>query len=284
MALLAAGSALSAAAPTRAVFFAGVFVIGLGYGWVNPPTNILANPLNPRRRALSISVKQTGIPVGGMLAGALVAPVAAVHGWRVSLLVPFGMCCLIAIITAGWCPRPRSATDRAAGGTGAVRLRPSGRIHLRLPHERNPIDAHQFLRPVSRAAACVLSTTAAGVGLSLLLVGGVVGRPFWGWLSDLAQDDRVRVLQAAAFVACATLLILPVLPMAGVLAVLPAIGMSAVGWNGAFPGDSRGVGRPCSGRSGDRASTVGGESRRGDHATDLRRHHRPRRWLVVWAG
>jgi sugar phosphate permease len=35
-----------------------------------------------------------------------------------------------------------------------------------------------------------LSTSSAGLGVSTLLVGGVLGRLFWGWLSDLFPSHR----------------------------------------------------------------------------------------------
>jgi len=74
--LLAAGETLAALAPNELVLAAGVVVAGLGYGVVNPPTNLLANVRSPDWRALAISVKQAGVPIGGVLAGALIPPLA----------------------------------------------------------------------------------------------------------------------------------------------------------------------------------------------------------------
>src|SRR5437763_1756723 len=67
---VAAGMAIAALAPGRWVFLAGAFVAGLGYGAVNPATNVLSTALVPRRRrALFLSVKQTGVTLGGLAAG-----------------------------------------------------------------------------------------------------------------------------------------------------------------------------------------------------------------------
>ena len=74
--LLAVGEAVAALAPNGVVFAAGVLVAGLGYGAVNPPTNVLAAVRSPDRRALAISVKQAGVPLGGMLAGAVIPAIA----------------------------------------------------------------------------------------------------------------------------------------------------------------------------------------------------------------
>jgi predicted MFS family arabinose efflux permease len=79
-----------------------------------------------------------------------------------------------------------------------------------------------------------LGPASAGLCLSLLLVGGIIGRPFWGWVSDRMHRDRVRVLQLTAIIAGVTMLALTSAPLAVIYPVLPIIGMSAVGWNGAF--------------------------------------------------
>ena len=47
---VAAGVAIAATAPGRAIFLAGVGLAGIGYGAVNPATNVLSTSLVPRRR------------------------------------------------------------------------------------------------------------------------------------------------------------------------------------------------------------------------------------------
>src|SRR5437868_1469333 len=67
---VASGVVVALAATGRWPFLAGVAIAGLGYGAVNPATNVLSTSLVPRRRrALFLSVKQTGVTLGGLIAG-----------------------------------------------------------------------------------------------------------------------------------------------------------------------------------------------------------------------
>lgn len=233
MFLLAGGCAVSRFADSIPMLFTGIVITGLGYGWVNPPTNIISNPISLQRRALSMSVKQTGIPLGGTLAGVLVSPLAEAFGWRISLFLPIALCTALALTMALWCPRGTGDRGFDVDYEVTVRLRLPGAwaFGLLMNGVQGALFAFLtlFLTEERR-----LSPSAAGAGLSLMLLGGIVGRPVWGWISDHFHRDRVRVLQATAFIAGVALIVLAVAPLAVDVAVLPIIGMSAVGWNGAF--------------------------------------------------
>ena len=232
MLALALGCAVSAVAPNALIFFAGLVVAGLGYGAVNPPTNVLANPSNPRRRALSMSIKQSGIPLGGIVAG-LVVPLAAVAThWRWSLLIPIVVCAALTVVSARL-PRGSAAApdDGPAHPLAAIRL----------PHA----FTYGFLVAGIQVAIFVFLTVylvddrgfkadEAGALLALLLLGGLVGRPTWGWVSDRLHHDRVRVLQAAGALSAAFMALLPFAGGPLLYPVLLGIGLCAVGWNGVF--------------------------------------------------
>jgi MFS family permease len=231
--LLAAGCVVSQLARSVPLFFLGVLISGLGYGWVNPPTNVISNPVNVRRRALSMSVKQTGIPLGGGLAGLLVAPLAAAHGWRTSLFVPIAICAALALVSARWCPSRSDAFTFGVASEQTVKLKMPGgwAFGLLMNGVQGSIFAFLTLYLTEERN---LSTASAGLCLSVLLVGGVLGRPFWGWFSDRMHHDRVRVLQLTAAIAGVLLLLVTAVPTVVLYLLLPLIGMSAVGWNGAF--------------------------------------------------
>lgn len=59
----------------------GALVLGLGYGPVTPASShILARTTRPERRGVVFSIKQTGVPIGGMLAGCLGANTSRYNG------------------------------------------------------------------------------------------------------------------------------------------------------------------------------------------------------------
>lgn len=230
---LALGCAISATAPLVAIFFGGLIVAGLGYGAVNPPTNVLANPDSPRRRGLSMSIKQSGIPLGGILAGILVPTVATTAGWRWSMLIPIGVCIALVIISSRL---QRNGPPVGEEGRGAP-----ARVRIRL----RPAYAFGFLMAGIQVAIFIFlalylvddrgfGASRAGTALALLLVGGLVGRPAWGWVSDRLHDERVRVLQMAALLSATFLAMLPLVDDSVLFVVLLGIGLCSVGWNGVY--------------------------------------------------
>ncbi|MBT7664938.1 MAG: MFS transporter [Rhodospirillaceae bacterium] len=95
-ALLAAalGLGLAGAAPIWPVALAGAVLIGIGSGPLNPAgSRILARHAPLRWQPLVFSIKQTGTPIGGMLAGLLLPPLMALYDWRIAVaaiaLIPF---------------------------------------------------------------------------------------------------------------------------------------------------------------------------------------------------
>ena len=97
-ALLAAalGLGLACAAPIWPIAIAGAVLIGIGMGPLNPAgSRILARHAPLRWQPLVFSIKQTGTPIGGMLAGLLLPPLMALYDWRIAVaaiaLIPFLM-------------------------------------------------------------------------------------------------------------------------------------------------------------------------------------------------
>lgn len=231
--LLAIGEGLAAIAPFAWLFFVGVLIAGLGYGGVNPPTNVLANPRSARRRGLAISIKQSGVPLGGSLAALLVPAVAATYGWRPSLLLPIALCLLLAAIFALLRP--------AASNVDLPDQTANASVRLKLPHAY----AFGFLMGGTQVTIFTflalylvdeksMSPERAGSRLALLLFAGLVGRIAWGWISDRMHHDRARVLQLISLLSGAALLLLPAVGLSALPFVLLLIGLCSVGWNGVY--------------------------------------------------
>jgi MFS family permease len=71
------------AIPNPWVIAAGALIIGLGYGAVTPASStVLADKAPLGMRSLIFSIKQTGVPIGGAIAGALVPFLIVLIGWQ----------------------------------------------------------------------------------------------------------------------------------------------------------------------------------------------------------
>jgi MFS family permease len=243
----AAGCALSAAGSAEAAL-GGALLIGLGYGPVTPASShLLARHAPAESRALLFSVRQTGLPFGGMLTGLMVPQLLAALGWQGAMLVLGGVC----LAMAGGL-QPLVATldaDRDPAAPLGLRGMVAG-----------PLRALLTSRAISRLAAISLvfaiiqvafsgylvvaltamtgmSVAAAGLLLSLAQGGGVFGRVGWGWLADrTGRPNAVLAALALGMAASAAgfALVGPGWPYAALCVLALAIGATSTGWNGVY--------------------------------------------------
>ena len=87
-ALLGAAAMVTVASGSWLVMLASAFAIGVAYG-PSPPagSDILARYVPPGRRSLVFSIKQSGVPLGGVLAGLVLPPAIEAFGWRGALAI-----------------------------------------------------------------------------------------------------------------------------------------------------------------------------------------------------
>ena len=239
---VAFGIGIAALAASKTLFLCGVALGGVGYGAVNPATNVLSTSMVPRRhRAFFLSIKQTGVTLGGLLAGAILPSLAGALGWRSALMVPIAMlfgCALGAVWAArreraGWFDAPvvaggrsglvsvpvPSAKATAVFGfvSSGVQLSVAGYLTIYL------VDTHHFSRP------------AAGAGLSVAFAAGCVGRLAWGALSDRRFASHASTLVVRSAGSAIGLLALTS-GVGGVMlwAVIALVGFCSIGWNGVY--------------------------------------------------
>ena len=245
--LLCAAGLLLCAFPSLWAFAAGGLLIGLGYGPITPASSwLLALTTPAHRMALVFSIKQTGVPVGGMLAGALVPSLMLLGGWQSAL-----MAVAVANIACALVAQPLRGeldADREPGKP------------LRLGNLAQPIRVVLSQRTLATLAACsfVFSTAqlvltgylvtylsqvlayglvTAGLALSVAQIGGIGGRIVWGYIADRGLGAN-RTLAALAFImagsSLATALLHTSMPTLLVFAILFVFGASATGWNGVY--------------------------------------------------
>jgi len=224
---------------------AAAIVIGLGYGPITPASSqVLARTTPAAQMALMFSIKQTGVPAGAALAGALLPVAALAMGWRAAL-VAVGLAGLIVAIAAQ--PSRRLLdTDRTTGSAFSFHD-----IVARLKLvAKTPALAELALLSFAYAAVQVClssflvvflhdalgwSLVASGLALTFATVGGVLGRLFWGALADNLLAPR-RTLSLIGLVAgscgIAMAFASPTWPAWVVLPIAALFGATAIGWNG----------------------------------------------------
>jgi predicted MFS family arabinose efflux permease len=226
-----------ASAPLYAVMLAGAAIAGLALAAGNPVTNkLVADHLPPGRRGLVMGGKQAGVQVGAFLAGAALAPLAAVIGWRLALgwsaAVPLiGLVAALLLVPAA---RGRHA-DLAPAAGGEPGVMPAGVRRMALyaflmGGGVAAVNAYLPLYLVERAGA---SHEVAGIVAATIGGVGIVSRIAWGWASERMPSYRVPLLALAGGAVLAVLGVLAV-ERIGLWLAWPAaalFGATAVSWN-----------------------------------------------------
>ena len=243
----ALGLALPAAWPTLAGAILGAVFIGLGYGPVTPASSHLLAKSTPAHRASFVfSVKQTGVPLGGVLAGAVVPWLASSAGARPALWAVALACVACAALAQPFRALLDADRDplqplRMGSLAAGLQLVASHRALVRLAALSFVFSIVQL--SLSSYLVTFLTTTlgyslvAAGAALSFAQGGGVVGRIAWGYVSDRwFGPDRTLAVLALAMALCSggTALLQADVPQPVTLALLVAFGASAIGWNGVY--------------------------------------------------
>ena len=100
--LMACATAGGALARSGLVLMAAAFVAGWGYGGMNPATNVIVAGRLGQRLGFFLSLKQTGVPIGGFVAGLVLPAVAIAYGWRwafaVGALLTAGAACTAVLV------------------------------------------------------------------------------------------------------------------------------------------------------------------------------------------
>lgn len=244
--LCAAGLALCAVESLAAIAL-GAVLIGLGYGPITPASShLLAKTTSPARMSLVFSIKQTGVPLGGVLAGACVPLAALALGWQGALLVCAAANVLCALIAQPLCASLDADRDRSQPLVLGSLVQP---IRLVLAHPSLRLLAGcSFVFSMAQLSLTTYTVTylhvalsysliAAGAVLSVAQVGGMAGRVFWGWVADRyigARNMLAALALLMALAALATAFLSANMPAVLVMAILTVFGASAIGWNGVY--------------------------------------------------
>ena len=228
------------------------FVVGAGYG-PSPPagSEILTRNAPQGRRSLIMSVKQSGVPLGGALAGLIVPAVAAWGGWRLGLVVAAMLPLLAVVAVQPWRERLDAQRDVARPPTLANLVSPA---NLAAPF--SVVRGNRAMLLVAAAGFCFASVqgclltffvtqltmeigyslAAAGAAFSAMQFSGTFARVLMGWVADRIGGARALVALAAAssLMVLAVAAIAPGWPLWAVTLVGLVVGTTSTSWNGVY--------------------------------------------------
>ncbi len=225
----------------------GAVLLGFGYGPITPASShVLAKTTPARLMAFVFSLKQTGVPLGGALAGAIVPTLALAVGWQPAALWVGAACLLV----TGFTQPVRQLFD--AERDPIARVSASGlaaplRDTLRNPPLRLLAVSSFFFGALQLCLVTYLVTyLVSDVGVSLVRAGlmlsaaqaaGVVARLVFGALADRSSPPTVVlgwVAMGMGVGAAAAGTMSPGWHIGWIALVCAAFGATATGWNGVY--------------------------------------------------
>jgi MFS family permease len=246
------------------------FAIGVGYGPSPPAGSEILTRTTPRgSRSLIMSIKQSGVPLGGAIAGLLLPPIAAWAGWRISLLVAGTLAVASAVVVQPW--RARLDTNRdvirrpTVGNLFAVSNLKAPFVVFREIPGMLPVTFAGFC--FACIQGCVLaffvtqltmelgySLMLAGAAFSAMQISGTFGRVVMGWLADRLGGLRVIILLAIASSSMIFVMSRIRFGWSDWLAMLVGfvVGITSTSWNGVYLAEVARLAPP--GRVGDATS------------------------------
>jgi MFS family permease len=221
--------------------------LGIAYGTVNPASSgVLARHTPARWRAFVFSIKQSGVTLGGALAGAITPVLAAWYGWQTAALILAVVLVLLAVLVQPTRTRIDIPSDAGA---------PTSKVSIIAPIRL--ILAHRLLRWLTVAAVlysgvqvCLFSflvvyltgavgmpLTIAGFAYAAFQSGGIAGRIIWGSIAGGIVSARVLLILLGLATACFLIVIAlfaQLWPIAIVFVLSVILGGCALGWNGLY--------------------------------------------------
>jgi predicted MFS family arabinose efflux permease len=210
--ILAVGAAILTQAEGLTLAMIALLVIGWGYTIVNPATarGVLEwFPVN--RRATAIGLKQTGVPIGGVIAAATLA-LTTILAWQTIIWLIAGVTLCNALICSTLAEIPKPSNSKRPGPLAGI---------IRLVRDRNfgvlvvtnglfnigQYNFFTYLTSFMREAAQA-SQEIASLALGLAQASSAVGRIGWGALSDTVFKGRRKGLTALICAAAAVFFVM----------------------------------------------------------------------------
>lgn len=224
-------------------------VMGLGMGAPTPASTHLLFRVTPSRvMSTVLSIKQTGVPLGGALAGAILPALTLMWDWR-GALIAVAIVSVVTVLAVQIWRRDMDSDRDPARPVSLPGLWGSMALIWRQPDLRLIALASATLSAgqVSVSAFYVtylveigLSLTAAGFALAVAQLSGVAGRVVWGAIADWSGRPLLVLAGLAIVAALATLVVTRIAfgwSSIAILALSVVLGAATIGWAGVVYGE-----------------------------------------------
>ncbi len=243
--LAAAGSVLIATGDIW-LGILGSILIGAALGPTTPASSHILSRVTPRQmQPLIFSIKQTGVPLGGALAGFVGPPLTLLWGWQSAILVIAGACIAVVVVTELWTRGYAQLSDTnrrfQIEFIGPLRLVIDSPVLRWLLAGCVPLVVAQYA-----LTTFIVLHLQEGIGLSVITAGAILAvaqasggtaRIVFGAISArfIAPLFMLLVLALLAAVAAfLTAMLTGSWPLTLIYAVGVLFGATAAGWNGIY--------------------------------------------------
>ncbi len=229
--------------PSVLAIVAGSLVAGFGQGVLNSATAHLLVKYTPAgRRNLLFSIKQSGVPFGGMLIALSAPAVALTLGWQWAVVLVVAVIVVVLVLLqplrSDWDADRNPHADvnqQKFGGVPLVMAAPALRwislAGLLFSGVQRSLLTFTVIYLVAERGYTLIE---AGVMLSIIQLGGVLGRLMWGWVADRYSSTSILLIIAVLSMldTFALMALQADWPRVAVYAVFFVFGAAALGWNG----------------------------------------------------
>jgi MFS family permease len=224
-----------------------LFLAGMGHAPINPATGkAVMSWFSIKGRATAMGVKQTGIPMGGVLAAATLPTIAIVLDWRKAFIISGAISLLSFLFCLLFYKKPQM--EKTHKGIQPLSLSSLWEILkdrdlmllscLVIVFMALQISIQTYLVLFCKERL-LFSVITAGYFLSFVHLGGVVGRLTWGPVSDFFFRGRRKIvlimIGTLSFIICLSFTFLsPQFPIWFIVGLIFLFGYCAIGWNGVY--------------------------------------------------
>ena len=232
-------------------------IAGMGQSIINPSINkgIMINT-PPNKHAVSIGMTQSGLGIGGLAGASLLPLLGESFGWRTSVQFA-GIFILLIGLLVYKLYRESSENSEMEVNKGSQRKEAFSikeNLQFFLANKQflftciigailagSSVGAVLSHFAVFLSEDLYLSRAAAGLGLGIFQIGGIIGRPLWGWFSDrFLQGNREKAISLLGLISGFMFLIPGLffnsfqLSLVAVYVFSFFLGFSIFGWGGLY--------------------------------------------------